>query len=641
MRRSVDTPQAADAGISPQRALPLLVALALAALTFAAFAPVLDNDFVTFDDDAYILNNPRVSGGLTMSGIRWAFSTPYYGIYHPLAWISHMADCEFFGLDARGHHLHSLLIHIAAVLLLFHVLRRATGSLWRSALVALLFGIHPLQVQSVAWAAERKNVLSGFFWMASLWTYVRFAGNPTRGRYAALIAALTLGLLSKTFLVTVPAALLLLDFWPLARARIAFGPGGSPDARQTWRAFAPRIWEKIPLFLLSAAASVATVLSARYSVNANVLVPFDVLPLDMRLGNAVVSYVSYVAKLLWPVNLTFLYPYPFGGRPLWAVAGAAILLGAAVALAIRRAARSPYLLFGLTWFGITLLPNIGIVQYGWHALADRYAYIPMIGICVIFSWGAAEVTAGRPRRRAALLALLAATIPLLVVLTRAQTATWRNDEAFFRHGIEVQPDTWTGHYAQMYLGKHLYRQGRVEEAKKHIKASLREVKLPESYNNYAAVLQREGDLRGAITWYRKALRLKPNFVRAWFNLGLAHQQAGKYEDAVECYLLAIKYGPAGTPMTEDAVVRSERVDDDAYNNLGVIRFIQGRSEEAIPYYRAALDHNPRHANAHYNLGRALEETGAVEEARAHYREALRLEPGHEKALERMRKMNDG
>jgi protein O-mannosyl-transferase len=636
--------------------LAWLVAAGLAVLVYVAFQPVLQNEFVTFDDDVYITANPYVRAGLTLPGIAWAFRTGYYGIYHPLAWLSHMLDVQLFGLDPVGHHFHSLLIHIASTLLLFHVLRRATGSLWRSALVALLFGIHPLQVQSVAWAAERKNVLSAFFWMATLWAYVRFTEKPGHARYIVMIVLYTFGLLSKSFLMTLPIILLLLDVWPLGRAssrlqvsssKFPVSSFPSPGSglrfpvsgfRSQVSRLLPLVWEKLPLFLLALAASILSFFAARYSVNEDVLVPFEVLPLDMRLANVAVGYVAYAGKMIWPFRLTYLYAYPTAGWPLAETAAALCLLGLVTLLVVRRFRENPWLPVGWAWYLVVLLPNIGIVQYGWQAFADRYAYVPLIGLFILIAWGIPELTARRRLARPVFIAVALLLVPLLVLRTRSQTATWRDDEAFFRHGIECYPDTWTGDYGHLYLGKHLYKLGRYAEAKAHFIASLRGTPTAEAFNNLGAILQLEGNLRGAITWYTKALRWRPGLTRTLYNLGLLYQELGKFDEAAACYEDAIAAGPVSRAMEPDAALKAEPVDDDAHNNLGVICLSRGDLARAVEHFRAAIAFNPNHPNAHYNLGNALEAEDRPKDAAAEYEAALRLKADHEKARQHLEKL---
>ncbi len=382
---------------------------ALVLLTVAGFWPSIGNGFVNYDDDEYVTENPHVQAGLTLNGMRWALTATEAANWHPLTWVSHMADRSLFGADPRGHHLSSLIWHLANVVLLFLVLFRMTGATGRSAAVASLFALHPLHVESVAWISERKDVLSTFFWILTLWAYARYANRPGPRRYLLVVAFLALGLACKPMLVSVPLVLLLLDFWPLDRLHPPY-----------W----PVVREKIPLVILAAASSVITLVAQH---RGGALGSFERLPLSMRLENAVVSYAGYLWKTIRPVGLSIVYPHPGPGRPGWQVAGAMALLAAISYGAIRARRRRPYLLVGWLWFLVTLVPVIGLVQVGEQAMADRYTYVPLVGPFVAVVWGAADLVrrvGGTERQRrastAAVAAASAAVLGILLALTRVQ-----------------------------------------------------------------------------------------------------------------------------------------------------------------------------------------------------------------------------
>lgn len=396
---------------------PLLLGGALALLTVLAFLPSLGNGYVILDDPLYVTSNPEVRQGITREGAVWALTANVANNWHPLTVLSHMLDVEVFGLPPAGHHLTSLLLHLAGVLLLFEALRRMTGAVHRSALVAALFAVHPTRVESVAWISERKDVLSGLFFMLALLAYLGWVRRPSAGRYLLVALALTLGLAAKPMLVTLPCVLLLLDFWPLGR-----------------RGLGRLIREKIPLFALSAASCLVTLHYQKTS-----MAPLDVLPWDLRLANAAVSYATYLGKAFLPRNLAVLYPFPME-IPAWKTAGAVLLLAAVTALAVWRARKSPWLLVGWLWFLGTLVPVIGLVQVGRQAMADRYTYLPFIGLFLAVVWGLAELTERRGALRPVLGALAILVILGLVGMTRAQTRHWRDGVTLFRHALAATGD---------------------------------------------------------------------------------------------------------------------------------------------------------------------------------------------------------
>jgi tetratricopeptide (TPR) repeat protein len=436
------------------RRLPLLLGAALALLTLAAYLPTLHNGFVNLDDGLYVTGNPHVQQGITGAGVAWALTANVANNWHPLTLLSHLLDCQLFGLDAAGHHATSLLLHLANVVLLFAVLRRLTGAVWRSAAVAALFAVHPAHVESVAWVAERKDVLSALFWLLAMAAYGRYARRPSVGRYLPVALAMALGLAAKPMVVTLPFALLLLDIWPLERLGLG------------WKRLAV---EKLPLLALSAASSLVTLHYQRTS-----LAPLGLDPWSLRLANAAVSYTAYLGKLLLPSNLAVFYPIPLA-IPAWKVAGAVALLAILTALAVRTARKAPWLLVGWLWFLGTLVPVIGLVQVGRQAMADRYTYIPSIGLFVAIVWGIAGLVG---ERRAVLATAAAVVIALLVAGTWMQAGTWRDSVTLYRHALAVTPDNYLAH-----LG-------------------------------LAKALVAKGDGAGAAEQYRAALALRPGLIEA-------------------------------------------------------------------------------------------------------------------------------
>ncbi len=592
---------------------PAAVAIALAAVVLASLWPVLGHDFITsYDDERYVTGNPHVLRGLTLDGIRWAWTTTHAANWHPLTWMSHMLDVQLYGLSPAGHHLTSLLLHVANTLLLFLALRLATGATLRSGIAAALFGVHPLHVESVAWVAERKDVLSALFWMLALVAYVRYARAPSARRYVPVAAALGLGLCAKPMLVTLPLVLLLLDLWPLGRLA-GVGP----------RALRPRIREKVPLLALSAASSAITLVAQS---SGEAVAALERLPLTERLANSVVSYAAYLRKTVWPLDLAVFYPHPRGAHRPWEVAGAALLLVLATILAARVRRKRPYVLVGWLWYLGTLVPVIGWIQVGDQAMADRYTYLPLVGIFVIAAWGVADLAAavgaswlrrGPPRTLAAadspwILLPSGVAILALAACARVQAGTWRDSVSLFEHALEKTRDNPVAH---SNLGH--ARRGAIERAERHYREALRlEPGHPESHNGLGLLLHETGRLEQAVAHYESALRSRPGYPEAHNNLGRAFQEMGRLEQAVAHYESALRLRPGYV---------------EARNNLGVALLGSGRAAEAIPHLEEAVRLDPADARAHNNLGRALAETGRPAEAIRLYEQALRLRPGYAEA----------
>ena len=548
--------------LTKQARRTILICVALSAATLAVFWPVTGCDFTNYDDPIYVSGNPHVQSGLTRESVQWAFTTGYAGNWHPLTWLSHMLDCQLYRRKSGGHHLTSLLFHIANSLLLFGLLRRLTdagqgrrkeecsaqnwGAFWRCCFVAALFALHPLHVESVAWVAERKDVLSTFFFMLTLWAYARYAevqgptskvqsqgtGDETENaesgitdhgsritdhvtRYYLLsLLFFALGLMSKPMLVTLPFVLLLLDYWPLQRCQPA--PCDlKPSARKLHPSFFilhPLLLEKLPFLALSAASCVVTFLVQR---GAGAVPSLEALPLGFRLSNALISYVRYALKMGWPAKLAVFYPAPVEWPPEW-VAGAALVLAGVSALALRSARKAPWFAFGWFWYLLTLVPVIGIVQVGHQAMADRYSYIPLVGLFVTIAWGGAEAGARWPKSRGWLAAGAAAALAACGALTWQQTGYWRNSASLFEHALAVTRDNFVAHNN---LGEVLMDGGDLAAAESHFAEAVRLKPYDaEARCSLAAALTSQHKAREAIQHYQEALKLLPNFPDALNNL---------------------------------------------------------------------------------------------------------------------------
>lgn len=509
-----------SSGPGKREARPLLLAPGLALLTLLTFLPALDNGFVAYDDDLYVTANPGVQQGITAAGLRWALAAVVAENWHPVTLASHMLDAELFGLDPRGHHLTSLVLHAANVLLLFSFLRRTTGASWRSAAAAALFAVHPTRVESVAWVAERKDVLSGLFFFLCLLAYARYAERPSLPRYLAVVAALALGLAAKPMLVTLPFVLLLLDLWPLGR----FRPGR----------LRPLLLEKLPLLALSAAASAATLVAQRGALA-------EALPLGQRLANALVAYATYLGKILLPRDLAVFYPMP-PALPTWKVAGAALLLAVLTAAALQLGRRATYLPVGWFWFLGMLVPVIGLVQVGSQSMADRYTYLPAVGLFLIAAWGLPDAL---PRRKAARPILTTATLAAILVLAlaaRAQTVHWRNTITLFHHAAAVTEGNYVAH---LNLAEALREAGRREEALEHYRAAIAaRPRLPRAYAALGGALRSWGHPAEALPPLRTALELDPTDARTHATLAMALDDLDRTEEAIAALRRALELDPS-------------------------------------------------------------------------------------------------
>jgi tetratricopeptide (TPR) repeat protein len=562
------------ADAAERRTRPIAVLLALA--TLLAYWPVVHCGYLNLDDDLYVTANPAIWGGLTFAGARWALTATHAGLWHPLTWLSHMLDVQLYGANPAGHHATNLLLHVANVVVLLLVLVRTTGALWPSAAVAALFALHPLRVESVAWVAERKDLLSGLFGLTTIWAYARYAERPDPGRYALVAVSLALGLMAKPMLVTLPLVLLLLDRWPLRR-------GTSLRL----------VVEKMPLLALAGAAGLMEMVAAQRAGAVGHLARF---PLEARLANALVSYARYLGKTVWPSGLAVFYPYP-SAWPAPQLAGAAVLLLAVTVLAIVQMRRRPYLLVGWLWFLGMLLPVSGVVQAGSQAMADRFTYLPQIGLFVMAAWGGRDLLARWPVPPPALAACAVTLLLALGGATWRQVGYWHDSTRLFTHALEVTSGNWLAHNN---LGDALAREGKLEEATRQFTESVRlEPSNPDAHYNLGVVLHRQGHPAEAIAHYREAVRLAPDHPNAHSNLGVALLDVDEVEQAIgELQQAFLMHPDAGTHF-----------------NLGLALARQGRTDEAIEHYREAVRLQPDFGEARQHLADALASQAKTEEAR--------------------------
>ena len=576
---------------NPQFLNPCLIYAGLALVTLALYLPVMGHSFVDYDDQQYVTDNPRVQAGLTWKGLVWAFGF-YAGNWHPLAWLSHMLDCQLYAANAGGHHLTNVLLHIASTLLLFSVLNRMTAALWRSAAVAALFAWHPLHVESVAWVAERKDVLCAFFWMLTLWFYVRYIAKPSIARYLLTLGAFALCLMSKPMGVTLPFVLLLLDYWPLKRMT----HGGLRTANLKML-----LMEKLPFLVLS---SVACVLTLRAQQSA--IVSTAGLSVPHRLAHVLAAYNHYLAAMFFPRNLAVYYPYQIH-LPMVSIVNAVVVLGLITAFAVKNFRNRPYFIVGWLWYLGTLVPVIGLVQVGDQAWADRYTYLPLTGLFIPLVWLACELIKNRVVLQTATVILMAA----LIATTSVQLSYWKNTLTLFDHANKVTPDNYL---AVTMLGSLLAKDHKYDEAMADYQTALRyQPTFPEAHFFLGAVLDEQGKLDEAIAEYQQALWFKPTQEQTHIFMGTVLGKQKKYDEAMAHYKAALKLNP-------DSAV--------AENNLARILHTQGRLDEAIVHYHAALEIDPKLELAHNNLGVLLLQQGNLAEGTRQLREALRLKPGN-------------
>ena len=645
------------------------------------FGQTLRHDFVNYDDQAYVYENPQTSQGLTKETITWSFTAYCAGNWHPLTLLSHALDCQLYGTEhPGGHHLTNVAIHAAVVILLFLILWRMTGNLWPSAFVAAVFAIHPLRVESVAWVAERKDVLSGLFFMLTLAAYLNYVRHPfSLARYLLVAVLFALGLMAKPMLVTLPFVLLLLDYWPLGRLSATSGTGRMPPDASALSDSPPangsRLWqrlrfsfsrqvaaEKIPLFALAAASCVATSLAQREAMAA-----LDIAPLSMRIGNALVSYVAYLGQFFYPAGLAVFYPYSYDGLPTWKVVGAAVLLGCICLAALLGRRRFPYLFVGWFWYVGMLVPVIGLVQVGGQAMADRYTYLPQIGLCIALAWGAANVAVAWPYRRWAYGAASVLIVVGLMVCSFRQTMVWRDSLTLWKRALDCTDENSVAHNN---YGMALVKDQHVEEALDQFQQATSispNQALPvnnlidalKSRGKYDEAIAAQENARlaphlAAIAHYREAMKIDPSSFYVHNNLGNSLAACGQFAEAIAEYREALRlkedYASAHNNLA-NILLKLGRIDEafteyqraieldprsaKSHNNIGVILAKRGQSDAAVAEFQNALAIDPKFASAHDNLGVVLTQQGKTAEAMTHWKEMVKLQPTNLRAVNQL------
>lgn len=612
----------------------LIITLFLVASTLVVYKSVKDNDFINFDDDMYVTENDRVQNGLNWQNVVWAFkSTTEASNYHPMTWLSHMLDCQLYGLNSTGHHFMSLLFHLINVALLFLVLQSMTGATWRSAFVAALFALHPLNVESVAWIAERKNVLSTMFWLLTMGAYISFVRKRSLASYFLVLLFFSLGLLAKPMLVTLPFVLLLLDYWPLNRFRQT--PSASQIGVQTksiqemspaldgaqrksfTNTLIPLVVEKIPLFALSFANSIITVLAQSSS---GALKGTSNVSFRNRMLNTIVSYADYIYLMIWPTKLSIFYPHPGTSIPYKKIILAFALLSIISVITLLLARKRRYLLVGWLWFLGTLVPVIGLVQVGSQAMADRYAYIPLIGLFIIISWGVYDLFRQRSFAKYCLPAAALCILFILSFLTHRQIGYWVTSLSLFEHAIKLDPNNYV------------------------------------AYNNAGIAYGEIGLADKAFENYQKAALIKPTFSESRFNLALSYANRGDEREAINNFCAVLNYSSTNKILAKThndvgaLMFRKDNYEEaqqhfmeairlqpdliDAYDNLGVLFYKQGKLDEAAAQFHNVLNikANPL---AYYRLGKIQQDRSNYPEATHYYQEALKLAPDFKLAQEEL------
>ncbi len=647
-------PKQATPASPSRRSHILLIGVVIALATVGVYWQVTENDFINFDDPDYVASNQHVLSGLTASGVNWAFTAYHSSNWHPITWLSHMFDAQIYGPKPGGHHFTNVLFHVANSWLLFGLLLRMTGARWRSAMVAALFALHPLHVESVAWVSERKDVLSTFFGLLSIWAYVRYAQAPnaesppaiTRswsnpGWYLLALLLLAIGLMSKPMLVTLPCVLLLLDYWPLRR--FIFSPVDRPPIAK----FRPAsitflILEKIPFLILSAASCVATFYVQKAS---GAVLSLTYSSIESRVANAFVAYGTYLQKTFWPADLSVFYPLTARG---WSseetIASTLVLLVITVAV-VFAARKSSYLLVGWLWFIGTLVPVIGLVQVGRQGLADRYTYLPHIGLFIMLVWGAAELWRGLRLPRAAALGVAVAILVALGVLTAHQVSYWRDSKTLFTHALTVTPRNYV---AYAVLSNVLNEEGKISEALEMCEqALLLSPQYPEALNTRGNLYLKQEKYAEAVETYREAAKVDPTFPDPHAGMGSAYMKMGQLPEAEAESREALRLAPLHLPAMfslATSLHNQGKLDEAAgmYRQiitlqpglftprrlLGNVLFAQGKSEEAIQQFQAALKVRPNDVETHLVLGVAFMQKNQLDEAAAQFQEVIGVQPGN-------------
>lgn len=592
----------------------LTLSFFLILVTSFVFLQVQNHEFLNYDDPLFVTENSHVRQGLTLEGIVWAFANMEAKNWHPLTWLTHMLDCDVYGLNAGGHHVTNLLLHLANTTMLFLVFLHMTRAFWRSAFLAALFAIHPLHVESVAWIAERRDVLSGFFWILTVGVYAHYTRRPSILTYLSVLLLFCFGLMAKPMVVSLPLVLLLLDYWPLGRFRaspvnhdLVLAEGAAVAALRQEKASALRlIAEKIPLFAMSALASIVAIVAQN---RAGAVMGLYMLPVETRIANALVSYVEYIERMIWPVGLAVFYPHPGIQLNMWQAAGAALCLVCISALALRAARTKPYIAVGWLWYSVTLLPVIGLVQVGSQSMADRYTYLPLIGLFIIGVWGVGDLATTRFSRRIVLTFFGAILVIVFTICSWFQVNYWRSNISLFEHALNVTEDNWLAHNN---LGMALAEQGRFSQALAHFCAAQELGPMDPTFrNNMAIALAALGRLDEAVACWSDDSHAKSDLLRIYNDLGAGLAKLARYEAAITCYAEALQ-------ISGDCPV--------SHRNMAVALAELGRVNEALVHYAEALRADPNDAMTHNNVGVVLAKEGRRREAIFHLSEAIRLDP---------------
>lgn len=624
----------------------ILICLTLFVGSVALYWQVTAYGYVNFDDPEYVANNVFVKQGISKETIAWAFQTTTTANWHPLTWISYFLDAHFFGSTPGVHHLINLLFHATNVVLLFIIFRRMTAETWPSAIISALFALHPLHVESVVWISERKDVLSTLFWMLTIWCYAGYSTHKDIKRYLAALIFFSLGLMAKPMLVTLPCILLLLDYWPLHR--LSFFPEKTDPTKTSLSSIFLLIREKIPFFAITIASSVVTFMVQK---SAGAVKSLDFIPLSLRLANALNSYIGYLKKIIWPYPLAVFYPYP-SYYPWWKTIGSLLLLIAISYVAFYNMKRHPYLLVGWLWYVGSLIPVIGIIQVGSQAMADRYTYVPAIGIFLAFVWAGNELFQKWHVNKAAVVTATLLVFAALSAVTWVQKTYWKDSITLFRHAIAVTTDNYLAH---SNLASTYAQSREFDKAIWHYLEALRaKPDYAMAHNNLGLALDHKGLHADAVQQYSEALRLKPDYAEAYNNLGSALAKQGNWNEAIKNYRKAIELRPHYAEAHNNlatVLVRQGRmaeaifhyykaVDSDPYFETAIIQlalalFQQGRIDEAVLSLENGLKRLPNSADLNTQLGMLHQVTGDLDGAIAFYRKAISLQPDHGAALDNL------
>jgi tetratricopeptide (TPR) repeat protein len=566
----------------------IFVVLMLIILILGVYWSVQNYEFINFDDNIYVTENSHIQSGITLDGFRWAFGTKYFGLWNPLVWLSFMLDYQLFGFNAGGYHWTNVIIHVFNTILLFSLFRNLTGAVWRSAFVAALFAIHPINVESVAWVAERKNVLSTFFWMLTMLSYVWYVKQPNWKRYLPVFVSFALGLMSKPMLVVLPFVLLLLDYWPLNRT--AINTQNETNIQATLKAGKEKlnflILEKTPLFILSTILMCITIYSHQSDSapqSKRIIASFFM----QRINNAIFSYAMYLKKLFWPTDLSI--PYLYLNIPIWHLFLSAIFLIIITILVCKYFKKYPYLPVGWFWYLGTLIPVLGIVQIGEHTMADRYAYVPFIGLFVIIAWGAEQISSKKIYLKKPFIFASVLIIVFLSAATYNQIKLWANTATLFEDALKKDPNNYV---AYSVIGREMLNNGENEKA---LYCYGMAIKLSPgfygAYINEGIVLMAMGKRYDALKFFKKAMRLDKFSANAYYDIGLFYIADNKLDESIPYFIKAVEIKPDYK---------------EAYNDLGVVLVKKGRIQEGILQFQKALHINPYYKDSQKNLQIALE-----------------------------------